>query len=275
MSPQLDTKTTGPATSTPRNTKSDDLKTPIKRARDEFEADASPSAKKIKLNPEPEAEHGDGDEIPDDFSEAHSLTSPKSIASTSPKFEGGYDALKSFNGQVYKGMAIGGSHTWNYDPGIWKETKVEPDLWNIDFETTKRRAKNAPSNSGAPVGTEYHWLIVSHQKVRKIDANTYETHLVGAKYKLAHKNANSTSWSVNTVKAQREREIELLEDAIRRIKGLPPVTNTEKVKPKSHEKGQQSLDKLFGKQSNTNKTTDTSPKRKHDPGETENQPVKS
>jgi hypothetical protein len=76
---------------------------------------------------------------------------------------GGYNALKSFNGQVYSGMAIGGSHTWNYDQGQWKETKVEPDLWNINFETTKRRARNAPKGSGAPVGTEYHWLIVAHQ----------------------------------------------------------------------------------------------------------------
>lgn len=76
---------------------------------------------------------------------------------------GGYNALKSFNGQVYTGMAVGGSHTWNYDPGIWKETKEEPDLWKIDYETTKRRDKNAPEGSGAPVGIEYHWLIVAHQ----------------------------------------------------------------------------------------------------------------
>lgn len=76
---------------------------------------------------------------------------------------GGYNALKSFNGQVYSGMAVGGSHTWNYDQGVWKETKTEPDLWKIDFETTKRRNKNAPQGSGAAVGTEYHWLIVAHQ----------------------------------------------------------------------------------------------------------------
>lgn len=76
---------------------------------------------------------------------------------------GGYNALKSFNGQVYSGMAVGGSHTWNYDQGVWKETKIEPDLWKIDFDTTKRRAKNAPEGSGAAVGTEYHWLVVAHQ----------------------------------------------------------------------------------------------------------------
>lgn len=60
-------------------------------------------------------------------------------------------------------MAIGGSHTWNYDQGVWKETKEEPDLWKIDYRTDKRRARKAPTGSGAPVGTEYHWFIVGHQ----------------------------------------------------------------------------------------------------------------
>jgi hypothetical protein len=76
---------------------------------------------------------------------------------------GGYNALKTHKGQLYSGMAVGGSHTWNYDPGTWKETKEEPDLWRIDYQTNKRRARNAPKGSGAPVGTEYHWLIVGHQ----------------------------------------------------------------------------------------------------------------
>lgn len=76
---------------------------------------------------------------------------------------GGYNALKTHKGQLYSGVAVGGSHTWNYDPGTWKETKEEPDLWRIDYQTNKRRARNAPKGSGAPVGTEYHWLIVGHQ----------------------------------------------------------------------------------------------------------------
>lgn len=37
-----------------------------------------------------------------------------------PGYSGGYNAMKSFNGQMYSGMAIGGSHTWNYQPGVWK-----------------------------------------------------------------------------------------------------------------------------------------------------------
>ncbi|KAL1963318.1 hypothetical protein VTN77DRAFT_8439 [Rasamsonia byssochlamydoides] len=159
----------------------------------------------------------------------------------------GYNALKTFKGQVYSGMAVGGSHTWNYDQGVWKETKEEPDLWKIDYKTTKRRARTAPKGSGAPVGTGYHWLIVAHQYVTKMDANTYDTHLVGAKYKLAHQSVTSNAWSIPTVKAQREREIELLEDAKRRVQGLPPVLAEEKVKVDKPEKGQQKLDSMFAK----------------------------
>ncbi|KAL7940122.1 hypothetical protein V8C42DRAFT_291471 [Trichoderma barbatum] len=160
---------------------------------------------------------------------------------------GGYNSLKSFNGQYYSGMAVGGSHTWNYDGGVWHEVKEEPDLWKIKYETNKRRAKKAPEKSGAAVGTEYHWLIVAHQHVRKIDANTYETHLEGSKYKLAHKGATSSTWSIPTIKGQREREVELLEDAKRRVQGLPPVLSSEKVKVKAVEKGQQKLEDILSK----------------------------
>ncbi|KAM0258116.1 hypothetical protein ACHAQJ_004021 [Trichoderma viride] len=162
---------------------------------------------------------------------------------------GGYNSLKSFNGQYYSGMAVGGSHTWNYDGGVWHEVKEEPDLWKMDYKTNKRRAKKAPERSGAPVGTEYHWLIVAHQHVRKIDANTYETNLEGSKYKLAHKGATSNSWSIPTIKGQREREVELLEDAKRRVQGLPPVLGSEKVKVKVVEKGQQKLEDMLSKSS--------------------------
>jgi hypothetical protein len=105
------------------------------------------------------------DDLEDALAESPSLGKAAQSAGNRPGYNaaGGYNALKSFNGQVYSGMAIGGSHTWNYDQGQWKETKVEPDLWKINFETTKRRARNAPKGSGAPVGTEYHWLVVAHQ----------------------------------------------------------------------------------------------------------------
>ncbi|KAL4894988.1 hypothetical protein BDV59DRAFT_174248 [Aspergillus ambiguus] len=161
---------------------------------------------------------------------------------------GGYNSLKSYKGQVYSGMAVGGSHTWNYDQGVWQETKEEPDLWRINYQTNKRRAKKAPQGSGAPVGTEYHWLIVGHQLVKKVDANTYETKLTGSKYKLAYKSASSNSWSIPTVKKQRDREVELLEDAKQRVQGLPAVLASEKVKVEKREKGQQRLDRMFSQQ---------------------------
>ncbi|KKK24717.1 hypothetical protein P175DRAFT_0426433 [Aspergillus ochraceoroseus IBT 24754] len=166
---------------------------------------------------------------------------------TSRGLEGGYNALKSYKGQYYSGMAVGGSHIWNYDQGVWKETKEEPNLWKIDYRTKKRREKKAPQGSGAPVGTEYHWLIVGHQFVKKVDANTYETSLTGSKYKLAYKATTSNSWSVPTVKKQREREIELLEDAKLRVRGLPPVLASEKVKVEKHERGQTKLDSIFSR----------------------------
>lgn len=157
-----------------------------------------------------------------------------------------FDELKSFKGQRYSGMAIGGTHRWTYDSGQWVETKEEPDLWKIKFEAKKHRNRTAPKGSGAPVGTEYHWLIVAHQHVVKEDANTYSTRMEGHKYKLAHKSVGTNSWSVNTVKGQRDREIQLLEDSIRRVQGLPPVTSSQKVATqKMKDPGQKTLDQIF------------------------------
>jgi hypothetical protein len=41
----------------------------------------------------------------------------------------GYDAFKRFEGRRYTGMKVGGRHTWHYDAGTWKESKVAPDRW--------------------------------------------------------------------------------------------------------------------------------------------------
>ena len=83
--------------------------------------------------------------------------------------------------------------------------------------------------------------------MKKLDANTYETHLEGSKYKLAHRSGPSKPWSVPTVKGQREKEVEILEDAKRRVQGLPPVLATQKVRDKERVKGQQTVDALFSK----------------------------
>lgn len=112
--------------------------------------------------------HDEGNEPPVMMDEDEEMPeeSGNTIQHARPEYAvgaGGYNMLKSYKGQVYSGMAVGGSHTWNYDQGVWKETKEEPDLWRIDYQTNKRRARKAPEGSGAPVGTEYHWLIVAHQ----------------------------------------------------------------------------------------------------------------
>src|ERR1700746_4001534 len=63
-----------------------------------------------------------------------------------------YNEFKDFEGQQYMGMKVGRSHKWNYDKGEWKETKITPDLWEISYAVTKRRAGHGPEGSGVPVG---------------------------------------------------------------------------------------------------------------------------
>jgi hypothetical protein len=120
-----------------------------------------------------------------------------------------YNEFKFFEGQQYTGMKIGRSHKWYYDKGEWKETKITPDLWRIGYAVTKRRAGKAPEGSGVPTGTEYHWYILAHQYVRKLDANSYTTSLTGLKYKLAHRRADHEKWNISE-KAQRKRLIKML-----------------------------------------------------------------
>lgn len=108
-----------------------------------------------------------------------------------------YDAFKSYKGKRYTGMAVGRSHKWYYDKGEWKETKITPELWAISYAVTKRRAGKAPKGSGAAVGTAYHWYIVAHQNVEKLNANDYTTNMSGLKFKVAHKRASSGKWSLS------------------------------------------------------------------------------
>lgn len=127
-----------------------------------------------------------------------------------------YDRFKTFEGRRYTGMRIGRSHKWYYDKGEWKETKVTPDLWRIDYAVTKRRAGRAPEGSGVPVGTEYHWYILAHQNVKKLNANDYTTALSGLKFKVAHKRASTGKWNV-TPETQRKRMIRFLQEIIQQL----------------------------------------------------------
>jgi hypothetical protein len=58
----------------------------------------------------------DEEEIP------HGAETGKAIARSG----GGFNTMKSFHGQIYTGMAVGGSHTWNYQPGVWKVSVILP-----------------------------------------------------------------------------------------------------------------------------------------------------
>jgi hypothetical protein len=128
-----------------------------------------------------------------------------------------YNKLKEYQGKRYSGMKIGGTHKWYYDKGEWRERKITPEEWDIFYETRKSRAGNAPKGSGAPVGTAYNWLIVAHQRVDKLDANTYMTHLDGKKFKVAHLRAKKGKWNI-AEKTQREKVIAFLEKVIADIK---------------------------------------------------------
>jgi hypothetical protein len=134
-------------------------------------------------------------------------------ASEKDDISASYNKFKKFEGKQYTGMAVGRSHKWYYDQGVWKEKKITPDLWEISYSVTKRRAGKAPEGSGVPLGTEYHWYIISHQNVKKINANDYTTVMSGLKYKLAHKRASRDKWSASA-RTQRKHLIKFLQEFI-------------------------------------------------------------
>lgn len=131
-----------------------------------------------------------------------------------------YNQYKLYNGKQYSGMKVGRSHKWYYDQGIWLDKKITPDKWLISYEVTKRRAGKAPKGSGVPVGTEYHWYILAHQKVKKLDANSYSTAMNGFKFKLAHKRSEKRSWNISDAK-QRKQLIRILRDFIEELENEP------------------------------------------------------
>ena len=124
-----------------------------------------------------------------------------------------YNEFKDYEGQRYTGMKIGRGHKWYYDQGEWKEKKITPDLWQIGYAVSKRRAGRASEGSGVPVGTEYHWYILAHQNVAKQTANDYTTSLTGLKFKIAHKRVGSEKWSA-TPRTQRKRMIMFLRSVL-------------------------------------------------------------
>ncbi len=131
-----------------------------------------------------------------------------------------YDDLKEFDGEAYTGMAVGGRHVWHYTDAVWREEKVAPDRWDFSLTSVKRRDTSAPPGSGAPPLTEYHWYLLAHQWVRKIDADSYRTFMSGVKYKLAHKRPHWRQWSdaYPGNETSREAVMGILEDALGRLR---------------------------------------------------------
>jgi len=128
-----------------------------------------------------------------------------------------YDAVKEFEGRKYTGMRVGGSHSWCYRQGEWDETKVAPDKWEFTYTVNKKRKWDAPDGSGAPTGTEYHWYLIAHQNVRKLNANEYSTSMTGTKYKLAHRRAGNEEWSASG-RVQARQLIAILEENIEQLR---------------------------------------------------------
>jgi hypothetical protein len=149
------------------------------------------------------------------------MTTKKATAKLKGKdLSASYNRYKKFGGQQYTGMQIGRGHHWHYDEGDWKETKITPDLWEISYAVTKRRVGHAPENSGVPVGTEYQWYILSHQHVKKLNANDYSTEMTGLKFKLAHKRADKDTWSAKSP-TQRKHLIQFLRDTADQLEKDP------------------------------------------------------
>ena len=155
-----------------------------------------------------------------------------------------YNEFKVFEGKKYTGMKVGGRHKWHYEKGEWNEKKVTPDRWEFSYAVPKRRAGHAPPGSGVPVGTEYHWYILAHQNVRKLDENTYSTAMTGLKYKLAHKRAGKETWSASE-QAQRRLLVKILHEMIDDLSSGPPPLVEAPLRRLTVGKAQRSLEKKF------------------------------
>ncbi|MFX0031733.1 MAG: hypothetical protein ACFE8E_07795 [Candidatus Hodarchaeota archaeon] len=128
--------------------------------------------------------------------------------------------MKNYKDQIYTGMKVGGTHCWNYNNGKWEETKVAPDQWKMKFNCVKRRMNSAPNNTGAKIGTQFHWYIIADQIATKLDANSYMTDMKGMKFKIGHKRPHWKTFSYNYPEqsSYKERIIRILQNIIDDLK---------------------------------------------------------
>lgn len=130
-----------------------------------------------------------------------------------------YNSIKKYKNQIYTGMKVGDSHHWNYNNGKWVETKVTPDQWTIKFNSIKSRVNAAPHNTGASIGTQFHWYIIADQIATKLDANSYMTEMDGLKFKVGHKRPHWKTFSYNYPEqiSYKKRIIEILKNIIKNL----------------------------------------------------------
>jgi hypothetical protein len=131
-----------------------------------------------------------------------------------------YDKLKKYDGKVYTGMLIGGTHNWQYPNGKWVETKVAPDKWEFTFDSQKVRNRPAGDNTGAAKGTTYHWYIIADQLATKLNNDSYETSMTGMKFKIGHRRPywRMFSYDYDDQLSYREMVIRVLEETLRVLK---------------------------------------------------------
>jgi len=131
-----------------------------------------------------------------------------------------YNELKKFHDKIYTGMRVGQSHHWIYNDGHWNESKIAPNEWQISFNSIKNRFHAAPVNSGAKIGTMYHWYIIADQIATKLDANSYMTKLKGIKFKIGHKRPNWRNFSYQYPEQEgyEEQVIKVLENTLNKLK---------------------------------------------------------
>ncbi len=133
-----------------------------------------------------------------------------------------YGDEKEEGGVRYRGMKVGGVHRWSYPDGKWTERKVSPQRWDVAFTSRKVRRNKAPDDSGAEVGSGYHWFIVAHQWAGKMDANTYATHLEGTKHLLSFRKPGWQGWTTQQRghTSARLRSIMVLEEILAELREM-------------------------------------------------------
>ncbi|MHA1805382.1 MAG: hypothetical protein ACTSU4_12770, partial [Promethearchaeota archaeon] len=84
----------------------------------------------------------------------------------------------------------------------------------------KKRMNPAPFNSGAKIGTKYHWYILADQFATKLDPNSYMTIMRGVKFKIGHKRPHWKKFSYEYPQqlSYKERIINILEETLKRLK---------------------------------------------------------